>query len=80
MKILYTYLVVGIILNFIGPLAKYLRCEDKYALKQNKNENWFYIYSMIFAVRFVSVIFYPIFFFNYNIRNVKPETPILFED
>ena len=39
------YLGIGILSNFIGPLAKHLAIEDKYSLKENKNKSWFYRYS-----------------------------------
>ncbi len=80
MKFLLIYVSIGLILNLIGPLAIYLRKEYKYALKEYKNKNWFYIFSMIIAIRLVSTFVYPLFYFNYYVRNVKPIEPVIFED
>lgn len=74
------YLVVGIISNFIGPLAKHLSIEDKYSLKENKNKSWFYRYSFIILMRSFMTIFYPIFYFSYYILKRKPQESDSFED
>ena len=74
------YLGIGIISNFIGPLAKHLAIEDKYSLKENKNKSWFYRYSFIILTRSFMTIFYPVFYFSYYILKRKPEEPISFED
>lgn len=74
------YLAIGIISNFIGPLAKHLSIEDKYSLKENKNKSWFYRYSFIILTRSFMTIFYPVFYFSYYILKRKPEEPISFED
>ena len=74
------YLGIGIIYNFIGPLAKHLAIEDKYSLKENKNKSWFYRYSFIILTRSFMTIFYPVFYFSYYILKRKPEEPISFED
>ena len=74
------YLGIGIISNFIGPLAKHLAIEDKYSLKENKNKSWFYRYSFIILTRSFMTIFYPVFYFSYYILKKKPEVPISFED
>ena len=80
MMIFLIYLVVGIISNFIGPLAKHLLIEDKYSLKENKNKSWFYRYSFISLMRCLMTIIYPIFYFSYYILRRKPEEPVSFED
>ena len=74
------YLVVGIISNFIGPLAKHLAIEDKYSLKENKNKSWFYRYSFIILMRCFMTIFYSVFYFSYYILKRKPQEPGSFED
>ena len=74
------YLGIGILSNFIGPLAKHLAIEDKYSLKENKNKSWFYRYSFIILTRSFMTIFYPVFYFSYYILKKKPEVPISFED
>ena len=74
------YLGIGILSNFIGPLAKHLAIEDKYSLKENKNKSWFYRYSFIILTRSFMTIFYPVFYFSYYILKRKPEEPISFED
>lgn len=74
------YLVVGIISNFIGPLAKHLDIEDKYSLKENKNKSWFYRYSFIILTRSFMTIFYPVFYFSYYILKRKPDEPVSSED
>lgn len=74
------YLVVGIISNFIGPLAKHLSIGNKYSLKENKNKSWFYRYSFIILIRCVMTLIYPIFYFSYYILKRKPEEPVSFED
>jgi hypothetical protein len=66
--------------NFIGPLAIHLRKEVKHALKENKNQSWFYKYSLIFALRLFMTSIYPIFYFSYYILKRKPEVPQSFED
>lgn len=80
MMIFLIYLGIGIIYNFIGPLAKHLAIEDKYSLKENKNKSWFYRYSFIILTRSFMTIFYPVFYFSYYILKKKPEVPISFED
>ena len=74
------YLSIGIISNFIGPLAKHLSIGNKYSLKENKNKSWFYRYSFIILIRCVMTIFYPIFYFSYYILKRKPQEPDSFED
>jgi hypothetical protein len=74
------YLGIGILSNFIGPLAKHLAIEDKYSLKENKNKSWFYRYSFIILTRSSMTIIYPIFYFSYYILHRKPEKPVSFED
>jgi hypothetical protein len=74
------FLGIGIISNFIGPLAKHLASEDKYSLKENKNKSWFYRYSFIILTRSSMTIIYPIFYFSYYILHRKPEKPVSFED
>ena len=80
MMIFLIYLAVGILLNFIGPLASHLKKEAKYALEQNKTKSWFYKYSLIFALRLFMTLIYPIFYFSYYILKRKPEEPVSFED
>ena len=75
-----TYLGIGIISNFIGPLAKQLSIGNKHSLKENKNKSWFYRYSFIILTRSFMTIFYPVFYFSYYILKKKPEVPISFED
>ena len=75
MIILSVYLIFGIILNLVGPLAIHLRKEDDYSLKTNKNKSWFYKYSLIVLLRIVGTITFPLFYFNYYIRNIKPTQP-----
>lgn len=75
MIILSVYLIFGILFNFIGPLAIHLKKEDNYTLKPNENKNWFYKYSLIVPLRIVGTITFPLFYFNYYIRNVKPIEP-----
>ena len=72
--------MIGLFLNFIGPLAKHLVIEDKYSLKENKNKSWFYRYSFISLMRCLMTIIYPIFYFSYYILRRKPEEPVSFED
>jgi hypothetical protein len=74
------YLVLGIIFNLIGPLANHLRKEDKYALKTNIRRSWFYKYLLISLIRIFSTLTYPLFYFNYYVRKVKPIEPVIFED
>ncbi len=74
------YLGIGILSNFIGPLAKHLAIEDKYSLKENKNKSWFYRYSFIILTRSFMTIFYPVFYFSYYILKRKPQEPVSFED
>jgi hypothetical protein len=38
MKIIALYFTIGILSNFIGPLAKQLSIEDNYFLKENKKK------------------------------------------
>lgn len=73
------YVSIGLILNFIGPLANHLTKEDKYALIENKNKNWFYKYTLIIAVRIFMTLVYPLFYINYYLRGKKPIEPIPFE-
>ena len=80
MKIFLLYIISGFIFNFVGPLAKHLSIEDKYVLKENKNKNWFYKYSLITTTRFFMTLIYPIFYFSYYILKRKPEEPVSFED
>lgn len=72
------YFSVGILLNFIGPLAKHLFIENDYFLKENKN--WLYKYSFIILMRSFMTTIYPIFYFYYYILKRKPEKPLSFED
>lgn len=74
------YLGIGIISNFIGPLAKHLLIEDKYSLKENKNKSWFYRYSFVILTRSFMTIIYPVFYFTYYVLNKKPEEPVSFQD
>lgn len=74
------YLAFGILANFVGPLAKHLKIEDTFSLKENKNKNWFYKYSLITITRFFMTLIYPIFYFSYYILKRKPEEPVSFED
>jgi hypothetical protein len=74
------YLFLGIISNFIGPLAKHLSIEDKFSLKENKNKSWFYKYSFVAVMRVFMTIIYPVFYFSYYILKRKPELPVSFED
>ena len=74
------YISIGLILNFIGPLAKHLAIEDKYSLKENKNKSWFYRYSFIILTRSFMTIIYPVFYFTYYVLNKKPEEPVSFQD
>jgi hypothetical protein len=80
MKFLIIYLLIGFLSNFIGPLAKHLFIEEKYFLKENKEESWFYKSSFIVLTRTFMTIIYPIFYFNYYILKRKPEKPTSFED
>ena len=80
MTIFLIYLGIGIISNFIGPLAKQLSIGNKHSLKENKNKSWFYRYSFIILTRSFMTIFYPVFYFSYYILKRKPEEPISFED
>jgi hypothetical protein len=80
MKIIALYFTIGILSNFIGPLAKQLSIEDNYFLKENKNKNWFYRYSFIILTRTFMTIIHPIFYFSYYILKRKPEEPFSFED
>lgn len=77
---LYLFLLLGMILNFIGPLAKHLAIEDKYSLKENKNKSWFYRFSFIILMRSFMIIIYPVFYFSYYILKRKPQEPSSFED
>ncbi len=74
------YLSIGILSNFIGPLAKHLLIEDKYSLKENKNKSWFYRYSFVILTRSFMTIIYPVFYFTYYVLNKKPEEPVSFQD
>jgi hypothetical protein len=74
------YLILGILFNFIGPLANHLKKEDKYALKENKNKSSFYKYTLIIAIRIFMTLIYPLFYINYYIRGKKPIEPITFEN
>ena len=74
------YISIGLILNFVGPLAKHLAIEDKHSLKENKNKSWFYKYSFIILTRSFMTIFYPVFYFSYYILKRKPQEPVSFED
>ncbi len=74
------FLGIGIISNFIGPLAKQLSIGNKHSLKENKNKSWFYKYSFIILIRCVMTIFYPVFYFSYYILKRKPQEPNSFED
>lgn len=77
---IYLFFLLGMILNFIGPLAKHMAIEDKYSLKENKNKSWFYRYSFIILTRSFMTIFYPVFYFSYYILKRKPQEPVSFED
>ena len=80
MMVFLIYLGIGIISNFIGPLAKELSIGDKYSLKENKNKNWFYRYSFIILIRCVMTLIYPVFYFRYYVLNKKPQPPESFQD
>ncbi|NRS87792.1 hypothetical protein HNQ02_000699 [Flavobacterium sp. 7E] len=80
MIIFLLYITLGLILNFNSSLAFYLKKEDKYALKQNENKNWFYRYSLIIAVRLLITIIYPLFFINLYFLKKEPIEPISFLD
>ena len=75
-----SYLFIGLITNFIGPLAKHLSIEQKHTLKENKHKSWFYKYSFVVALRVSMTIIYPIFYFSYYILKRKPQEPVSFED
>lgn len=75
-----SYFFIGLISNFIGPLAKHLLIENKFFLKENKNISWFYKYSFVVGLRALMTIIYPIFYFSYYILKRKPEEPVSFED
>lgn len=75
-----SYLFIGLITNFIGPLAKHLSIEQKHTLKENKNKSWFYKYSFVVLMRVFMTIIYPIFYFSYYILKRKPQEPVSFED
>ena len=80
MTLFLIYLVVGIIFNLIGPLAKQLSIGNKHSLKENKNKSWFYRYSSIILTRSFTIIFYPVFYISYYILIRKPEEPSSFQD
>ena len=80
MKILIIYFSVGILLNFIGPLAKHLSIGNRFSLKENKNKSLFYKYSFIVFIRIFMTIIYPVFYCNYYIFKRKPEIPESFAD
>ena len=82
MKFLLLYVSIGLILNLIGPLSDHLRKEHKYALKSNRRRSWFYKYLFISLIRIFSTLTFPIFYFNYYVRSVKPiePEPVLFEE
>jgi hypothetical protein len=67
--------MIGILFNLIGPLSDHLRKEYEYVLKTNKNRSWFYKYSFIILLGVFTVLTYPLFYFNYYVRNVKPTEP-----
>ena len=48
---IYLFLLLGIILNFISPLATHLLIENNYFLKENRSKNWYYRYSFIILMR-----------------------------
>jgi len=74
------YIAIGLFLNVIGSLSTHLRKEDIYALKTNSRRSWFYKFSLISLFRIFSTLTYPLFYFNYDVRNVKPIEPVIFED
>jgi hypothetical protein len=80
MMVFLIYLSIGIISNFIGPLAKHLSIENKHFLKENKNKTWFYRYSFIILMRCVMTLIYPVFYFSYYILKRKPQLPDSLED
>ncbi len=80
MIIFLLYIILGFIFNFTGSLAKHLKNEDKYRLKENKNRNWFNKYPLIIAIRTAMIFIYPLFFFSYYILKRKPIEPISFLD
>lgn len=80
MTVFLIYLAIGIISNFIDPLAKHLAIEEKYSLKENKNKSWFYRYSFIVLTRCVMTLIYPVFYFSYYVLKRKPEEPVSFQD
>lgn len=80
MVVFLIYLGIGIISNFIGPLAKELSISHKHSLKENKNKSWFYRYSFVILIRTSMTLIYPVFYFTYYILNRKPIEPESFED
>jgi hypothetical protein len=80
MSFLLAYIIIGFIVNLIGPLAKHLFIEEKFFLKENKNKSWFYKYSFLVLMRVFMTIIYPVFYFSYYILKRKPELPVSFED
>jgi hypothetical protein len=80
MMIFFIYLGIGIISNFIGPLAKELSISQKHTLKENKNKSWFYRYSLIVLIRTFMTLLHPVFYFTYYVLNKKPEVPESFEN
>lgn len=78
--IIISYIFIGIIINFIGPLAKHLSIEEKHSLRENKNKSWFFKYSFIFVMRIFMTIIYPVFYFSYYVLKRTPQKPESFED
>ena len=74
------YFGIGILANLFGPLAKHLSIEQKHILTENINKSWFYKYSLIFVLRILMTIIYPLFFVSYYILKRKPEKPVSIQD
>lgn len=80
MLFLLSYIIIGFLVNLFGPLAKHLSIEQKHILTQNINKSWFYKYSLIFVLRILMTIIYPLFFVRYYILKRKPEKPVTIQD
>lgn len=80
MNIFLVYFALGLIFNITGPLAKHLSIEQKHTLKENKYKSCFYNYSLIFVLRILMTIIYPLFFVSYYILKRKPEKPVSIQD
>lgn len=80
MLFLLSYIIIGFLVNLFGPLAKHLSIEQKNILTENINKSWFYKYSLIFVLRILMTIIYPLFFVSYYILKRKPEKPVSIQD